>query len=73
MKTSFSQIDVDLEIIDKGLHLVHPEVTASRFERYVKTVAALRDWATTTDQGLAAAAVLQLLEPVDRETSSTVS
>jgi hypothetical protein len=64
---SISKIDADREIIDHGLHEVHTEVTAVRLEKYVEFAEAVREWATTTTEGIAAATMLRLLEKVDSE------
>lgn len=63
---SISMIDADREVIDKGLHEVHTEVTTKRFEKYVEFAEELRDWALTTTEGAAAATILRLLERVDK-------
>lgn len=63
---SISMIDADREVIDKGLHEVHTEVTAKRFEKYVEFAEELRDWALTTTEGTAAVVVLHLLKKVDK-------
>ena len=64
---SDGMIDMDREVIEHGLHEVHTEVTAKRFEKYVSLAETLRHWAQTTTEGAAAATVLRLLEKVDNQ------
>ncbi len=62
-----NSLDNDKEAIEYGLHLQEHQqlVVAGRFEKYVEFAGAVRDWAKTTTEGVAASEMLGLLKKVE--------